>query len=374
MLAETIECIPEPAPAAAGGTDEYRDLLLAASSAAPDATTPAPKLDPLPKFGDPSRFRATIDTSRFFKPPRAFRYTEQTVAGENRSDNHFQGVARAGDYLLVTGADWTERRAHLLIVKVKRDAQGAPTGGSLERIVAIDTQRPHPGGVQRSGNLLVVPVEGGGLDSCVRFFDVSDPASPKQVGGSTIVRKNRKKAGAAGVARLPDGRLLVAVWWDEKKKSRLGFYLSKSTNPADGFHPKGFEVDFKPVVGKDRTYQAIALLSPELVAGAAGQEVRLWFVGLHNDTSKSGFVNGSNQAELAEIRFPAPAAGGWADGTGGAFQVGKVIPQTFNLQGFANFAAAAGVDVESENRLSIYATHLWRTGEGLQFCWCRTKP
>jgi hypothetical protein len=351
--------------------DEYVSVAMPTLGAGTpiDCRCPSATVDTLfaGAFSAPAAFQAAVGPAHF-QPKRHKRYLEDTLIDLNSSDNHLQGVQRAGDYLLVTGADWTESRAHLFVVRAKRDAAGVPTGGELVRVACIDEQRAHPGGCQRLGNLLIVPVEGKKIDSCARFFDVSNPAAPLLVGGaSTITRAGRAHAGAAAVTCLPGGRFLAGVWWDEgagKKAAMLDLYLSAGTDVRQGFSAQPFAIDFGKTLGREVAYQSIAFLCPERQA-APGGGMSLWMVGLWNTKqSTSNYFKGDDVADLFRLTIPDPA--GW----GPAANVGIVAKgsRTFKFgRRDGNFSAAAGVDVEPDGRLAVYAAHHWRDDRKLRF-------
>lgn len=314
-------------------------------------------------------FQATIGPQHF-APPREFRYMERTVTGKNRSDNHFQGIQLAGDCLYLTGADWNEKRAHLLIVRVNRRENGVPVGAQLERIVAIDDEHPHPGGCHRMGNLLVVPLEGGGRGSRVKFFHIADPFDPKLVGGNSTIERSYPKAGAAAITRLahPSRRLVTAVWSDAKK-SLIDLYLSRGEDVRDGFFADPITIDFGETLGFHPFYQAIAFLAAE---AAGPNEARLWLVGMGNSKSRSGLLKGKNVADLIELRVPVPPNGAWA--AGATASIRHAADRQFEVgRSDGNFSAAAGIDLDADGHLGFYAAHHWRDDQGLRFTVCRSQ-
>lgn len=357
--------------------DEYVSVALPALGAgtAIDCRCPSAAVDAAfaGGFSAPAAFQAAVGPAHFQPPKRHKRYLEQSLIDLNTSDNHLQGVQRAGDYLLVTGADWTESRAHLFVVRTKRDAGGVPTGGELVRVACIDEERAHPGGCQRLGNLLMVPVEGKKIDSCAKFFDISNPAAPSLVGGaSTIARAGRAHAGAAAITCLPGGRFLAGVWWDEgagKKAAMLDLYLSAGADVRQGFSAQPVPIDFGKTLGKEVAYQSIAFLCPERQA-ASGGAVSLWMVGLRNTKqSTSNYFKGDDVADLFRLTIPEPAAWGAAsrvsivDKGSRTFKFGRTD---------GNFSAAGGVDVEPDGRIAFYAAHHWRDDRKLRFSFTRS--
>jgi hypothetical protein len=356
--------------------DEYGEVtLLPIPPGTPiDTTAPSGSVEKaFSAFTAASTFEVAVDGH--FKKPRQHRYLHNTVIGGNTPDNHFQGLAAAGDHLLLTGSDWTEGRAHLLVIRLNRDPAGLPRSGKLVRVLAIDRDRPHPGGCQRLGDLLVVPLEGKKVDSRVVLLSVADPAKPAFVGGSsTIERPGQPKAGAAGITRLPDGHLLVAVWRDEsrllgfRKTSVLEFYRSRTPEVRDGFHSAPAVLDFGREMRRHPAYQTIALLAPD----RDGDGFRVRMVGLRNTQQAIGnYFKGQDVADLFEVRLPASAPPEW--GSGVQVRIARLGERTFQFGGLnGNFSAAGGVDLLPGDRLEVHACHHWRTDHAIQFSHART--
>ncbi|MEX2610958.1 MAG: hypothetical protein WEA24_13495 [Gemmatimonadota bacterium] len=308
-----------------------------------------------------------------FRGKRKARYHREDSPGMNRAENHFQGMARHGDTLYLTGADWDEPAAHLFVCALDTDAGGAPTGARLESVLALDTELPHAGGVQRLGDVLVVALEGPARDSRVRFLHLEDPARPTFVGGhSEIVRTGQTKASAGAVARMADGRLLVGVAW----RNALDLYLTRDADLRNGYVPAGGApaprtLDLGPTHGKP-AYQAIAFLPPEEWARADGgaREVRLPVVGFRNTSQAlSNWWRGEDHADLFELIIPGQALDAWPGGP--EILIRPITSSAFDFGRFdGNFSAAAGLDVEAGGALAIYAAHHWRTGEGIRFSVC----
>jgi hypothetical protein len=142
-------------------------------------------------------------------------------------NNHFQGIQRLGNHLLVTGSfPYKTSRSDLLVCRLgSRAPDPGPWGSNLmrsrnpaniDRLVAyhaIDGQYWHPGGFSLVGNVAVVPLENTAGDSRIVFLDMADPERPVLLPAHEVVRP-RFKAGACAVTPLPDGRLILAVWSD----------------------------------------------------------------------------------------------------------------------------------------------------------------
>lgn len=355
--------------------DDYETPIpLPSSSLFIDLNAPAVMADAqllrLPGAG--RAFRVQVGDLHFVDP-RDKRYLQEGFPGKNRADNHLQGVQRFGDFLYCTGADLTEHIAHLFIVRLQTDGSGAPTGGTLERIVALDRDLPHPGGLQRLGNVLVVPLQGdkGDGDSKLVFVQVSDPSNPVLLGGrTTIPRTGRKKTGAAALARLPDGRILAGGWCEDGGRGLLDLYLSESADLTDGFVPGAVTCNLSGMVDPEPAYQSIAFMQPERSTDPGGNpETCVRIVGLRNtQQGVSNWFKGENFADLYELRIPDATLAAWPSG---AVSLGLARSRAFSFGKVdGNFSAAAGLNLEDDGRLTLYAAHHWRIGRELHFSAC----
>jgi hypothetical protein len=142
-------------------------------------------------------------------------------------NNHFQGVQRIGNHLLVTGSfPYEESRSDLLVFRLgSRGVDPGPWGSNLTRdrnptqvdrlanYFQIDHDFWHPGGFSLVGDVAAVPLENFAGDSKVVFLDVSNPEEPVPLPDHTVDRPGFR-AGACAATPLPDGRVLLAVWSD----------------------------------------------------------------------------------------------------------------------------------------------------------------
>jgi len=323
----------------------------------------------------------------YFRDHRAWRYSDRDAPGRNRADNHFQGVQRMGDTLIISAGDWNEPAAHLLVVALEEGDEGLPVGGRLEKVFAIDTVRPHAGGIQRLGELLGVPLEGGGDGrSEVRFLRVANPRSPAFVGGDSAIVRRNPKASAVGMSRLPDGRLLIGVAWSDF----LDLYLTKTARVQDGYVQQAAEavppgeaalplavtLDLRRPEPKRPYYQAITLF-PAVEwrpAGAAQPGVRVPMLGFRNTSqSVSNWRRGKNFADFFELRIPAERLADWTGGP--EVTVGPLMSKQFFAGSFdGNFCAAAGIDVLSDDGCALYAVHHYRRKGDIRLTEYRTDP
>lgn len=350
--------------------DEYREDVLGRATGSIDLTAPAcaaaPAFAALPQSGR----SFIIDTAgQYFVGKRRWRYHEKDIPGWNRADNHFQGVQRKGDHLFITGGDWNEPAAHLFVAELRTDVVDVPVSGRLVRIISLGGKSPHPGGIQRLGDLLGVPLEGG-KHSAVRFLCIENPADPTSIGGASTIVRREKKASAVALARLGDDRLLVGVAFQHS----LDLYLSLGGDIADGYvperrtsRPHGVRIDLDGIAARRPAYQAIHFFAPEPVAAIDGGGVMVPMIAFRNTRqSLSNWYDGQDLADLIEIRLPQTLLDDW---TGGAAPLAAhaATPREFLPGRYdGNFSAAAGVDVYEKDRIRVYAVHHWRTDEGIR--------
>jgi hypothetical protein len=353
-------------------TPELDDAVSAAVLDCPGCDAEA-AFAALPRHGAafPVRVAPTLFTGR-----RAKRYLQHTYAGENRSDNHLQGVQRYRDFLYFTAGDMTERVAHLFVSRLECDENGVPIGGEVAAVLCIDDENDHPGGMQRLGNVLAIAMEGRG-DSSVVFLQLDDPLRPAVIRGATIRRPGLRKASAAALTRLPDGRVLAGVCWYEARLLRrdrawLDLYLSAGTDLRNGWQPARVAVDVRAQFGDAPPWQSIAFLDARVAAGDDGASlVTVYLLGLRNTKqSLSNYVPGKDLADQFRLTFPAAALDAWGDDVKPV--LAHIDTDRFMFDEYwGNFSAAAGIDVEDDRSIALYGAHHWRIGERLRVSVCR---
>lgn len=348
--------------------DEYRHDVLVPAAAPPDLTCPdcdaATAFTAVPQSGR----SFLIDTGgSWFVSKRRWRYHENDIPGWNRADNHFQGVQRKGDHLLITGGDWNEPAAHVLVVELDTDGDGTPFAGRLVRVLSLGRKAPHPGGIQRLGDLLGVPLEGAGRTS-IRFLCIENPADPTSIDGAATIVRREAKASAVALARIED-RLLVGVAF----RHSLDLYLSVSdditagwVNEPGGTLPHGVRIDLDGVVARRPAYQAIHFFAP-IPASDADGGVIVPMIALRNTRqSLSNWYDGQDLADFLEIRLPQSLIDDWtgavSPGVVHTGQTREFLPGRYD----GNFSAAAGLDVYGSDRIRLYAVHHWRTDAGIR--------
>jgi hypothetical protein len=305
-----------------------------------------------------------------FSGNREFRYLQSDIIDKNDSANHLQGVQRFGDILLFTGADWTESVAHLFVARP--DANGAL---NVDRIIALDRERPHAGGFQRLGRLLLVPLEGKKkVTSRIVFLSIDDegnvdfvaqPAADGTESKLMIDRGNKVTASTAAAAQLDDGRIIVGVSWP--KSGFLGFsktgfidlYLSETHDVRRGFKPL-VRCEFKTAAD----YQNMHFLkaTPDASGG-----IRLHVLASRSTAQGSGnWLKGDNVLEKLEIPVAPDLIANWP--LGPVPTVAVVASREFRIpRQDGNFSAAVGVDVLPDGQPVLLCGHHWRHDGSFRF-------
>lgn len=278
--------------------------------------------------------------------PEAFddlRYTDRgDIAG---LENHFQGIARYGNNLFITGScppmrhgqDWS--RADLLVFELgSRSASGpwksnlnakgaSPSADCLLNYFAVDRQAGnggtenwwHAGSFGRLGDQLVIPLENSkDRRSVVRFVDVSNPQAPSVGLQKDIERLGSPYAYKGGVCTATDlsddnqTPQLLTVWSDSDAKGAR-FHLDLYRSPSPGadfvlvgqFWPEAGAHDDDDVKNFHRPFQGLDFLWD--TGGADGD--KLFVVGFENlgehRPAADPFDPNVNRACLYEVRLPA---------------------------------------------------------------------
>ncbi len=171
------------------------------------------------------------------------------------ANNHFQGVQRLGNHLLVTGSyPYRSKRSDLFVVRLgSRAADPGPWGSNMmrdrdppstDRLVnyfRLDPDYWHPGGFSLLDSLAVVPVHNSQGQSKIVFVDLQNPEEPKRLNAQDIDRPNYK-VGACAITPLQNDRLLLAVWSDSDEPPgggpapyHLDIYQSDAPNSTASF-------------------------------------------------------------------------------------------------------------------------------------------
>ncbi|HYH80097.1 MAG TPA: hypothetical protein VEX86_09870 [Longimicrobium sp.] len=290
-------------------------------------------------------------------------------------DNHFQGVQRLGNHLLVTGSfPYKTQRADLLVSRLSsRAPDPGPWGSNLVRdrdpatidrltsYFRIDGDYWHPGGLSLLGSVAVVPIENGAAgDSKIVFLDLADPAAPVRLPAQEIDRP-AFKAGACAITPLKDGRLILAVWSDSDVAPAgitAAFHLDLYLGGA-GMTDWSFIAQYFPPVDHrfHRKFQGLDFLWEEAPNGSES----LYLVGFENteETQPNPLSAGENRAylfkvahemlPLAPVPQPAQLAGSFM-----AFVDSKRFETSGN---WCNMDAGSCAYVDSSQQLVVYSVY-----------------
>ncbi len=319
------------------------------------------------------------------------RYTARFENGLGFS-NHFQGVQRLrrGNYLVLTGGDPNEPRSHIFIAKMgSRYAQGGwrsnlietgkpPDEDQMVRVIGIDPDLWHAGGISVLGDILAVPIYGNGknegsqqVHAKIVFYSMVKPEAPQRL-NFTIDRPG-VKAAAVALTKLPNGYILVAVWSDsDSLERRLDFYISKSTNILDGFHQQKvtwLASNVQASIGQQPNFSNFQNIN--FITQTDG---RLFLVGFHNTSDAAPTLPGRDFADLYEVKFPSETAE--------QDPPRLLVPNITKVENKqlicedkqCNFDAAAGIYIDPNGILRLYATYHWASDNIIRFNEYRPRP
>lgn len=211
-----------------------------------------------------------------------------------------------------------------------------------------------------------------------------DPENPTRV-PCEINRPNRK-AGAAAIAKLTNGKFVCAVWRevDRKPKGRIDFYVSKSAEIRDGFEEKhnGAEGESKSVTWnygdlddsegvRDPQYQCINFIEP--IDNDAGDGItRLFMIGAENSALAAPIQGGDDFVDLFEVLIP----NDMLISSSRKPVLRKIQTKKFFCRNreYYNFDAAGGIYVDHNEGLYLYSGYHWRVNETIRFAEFRSTP
>jgi len=288
-------------------------------------------------------------------------------------NNHFQGIQRIGDHIILSGASKRSRHAHLFIARVdrqKRYSQTAlgtnvlfkviPLGDSLKEIICISKDEYwHAGGISLCGDILVIPLEGEiavngeGINvSKIIFYNLKNPIAPVEYPRSIVRRK--QKAGAATVVKL-NKRFLCAVWTDsDQHGKRFDFYLSKSNTIVDGFK-KSKTVSLDKI--SDRTGRVPRFQTIEFVQESDG---KLFIIGYLNTRKAAPVFNGRNKCYIYKCDYS-------LEDDKLNIALAEVYSREFDDGGRQyNMGGATGSYIQKNGNLLLYSAHHWKTKKSIK--------
>jgi len=292
--------------------------------------------------------------------------------------NHFQSIQRVpgSNYLVVSGSDANAPSSSLFVIRLAsrpgdaalgsnlRGVGPAPRGDEVVARVVIDTGLWHAGGLAAYGRVLAVPVYGGSpLTGRVLFYDVGDPENPVRM--PVRIERPGRKAYAVAMTRLANRHYLVAVLSDRDELARrLDLYLSQTEELTDGFGAEPVTWLAEQVIarqGQDANFGDF-----QNIGFVRQTDGRVFLVGLHNTAPSMDILPGRDYADLYEMQF-ADSLTRFASPELDVPTVTKIANRHLVCQaGHCNLDAAAGLYVDSEGNLSVYATTFWLDGNALK--------
>jgi hypothetical protein len=313
-------------------------------------------------------------TEGFGRPFRDRRYTIFHTHGGK--DNHFQGVQRVGNHLLISGSfPYSRKRSDLFVVRfASRPSDPGPWGSNLMRdrnppdmdrlanYFRIDGAYWHPGGFNLLDSTAVIPIENFDHQSKIVFVDVQDPEDPRLLTDREVDRPDYK-AGACAVTPLANDRILLAVWSDsdkpppDERKSPFHLDLYRSTHPNS---TKRFTLiaQFFPPEDHDfhRKFQSLDFIW----GGEQGGEETLFLIGFENTSGAAPEFPGDDVAYLFEVDLNALPASAPANPLllGDDF-LGQAEPPCVFVcsKRWYNMDAGSCAYVDSNQQLIIYSVY-----------------
>ncbi len=312
--------------------------------------------------------------------------------------NHFQGVQRHGNYLLVSGGHkhGSHGGSQLILVEMgSRANQAWSVPNYFDRNAANSYKRPHPddrimamatidhakwhgGGCQMMGTRMAIPIYGGGSGSEVRFYDFGGLFAA--LGGGPMTHSDirqsienapfskvetKPKVKAVALSCLPNGTP-VAVLWDDKDllfyhESTAGVWEHKGT--VDASDIAGFD-HLDPLSGVwKRDYQNINLF----LDTTQGGRPMFYLLCFHNTSLLNAGKNRADVFKFAPNLDPTRRVvdADPAQDSQGIKRVLRLEMSKAGKQGKQyNFSAAAGAYLARGGSLFIYSTPHWLRKKG----------
>jgi hypothetical protein len=324
-------------------------------------------LDSFRRLRQRGHFLAAWDGDKVFTKDR---YTSSVSNGLGLN-NHFQGVARLGRYVVISGGDQHRPAGELYVVRMDSRKVTQPFRSNLwkstlppEEDVAVlrvhlDSALWHAGGIDALGDVVVVPLEGGKANARVDFYDFTDPEQPSLIKKATIER-TVNKASAATLAQLDDGRFVLAVWWYPKARN-FDFYVTTDLEA-------GWAGPVTVTLPKPK-YDFVAYQCISFVKQADGA---LFLLAFENTSEQAPTNPGVDLAHLWRVAVPpgAPQGGAWP-----GLAMEQVDFRRFNCKDRqANMDAGSSAWVDPSGELHAYSCYHWRQDNRILFSEFRAQP
>lgn len=308
------------------------------------------------------------------------RYTRVNVAGINFGVNHIQGIQRLrnSNYLVISAGDKVIETSHLFVARLgtrrltrywgsnilsKKDPSDVDT---IVQIAALDKGAWHAGGISTMGDILAIPLyqEEPGRTKVV-FLNMREPEQPTMF-DNTLNRDAFRRSNAVALTKMPNGRYLCAVWREvtSKPHGRLDFHLSTDNDFRNGFHSEASTWSFSELPGGgNRTYQNVNFVMPDSVQNNSVDGTTVFYmIGTQNDSKSAPIGHGSDLADLFRVEFPNSLFSDHRSGD--KITLTSLMTRKFHAgNSHANFSAAAGVYVSTDDTLALYAGYHWRDEE-----------
>lgn len=303
--------------------------------------------------------------------------------------NHFQGIVRRGSYLFISGGNNKEKKAQLIIAKVGSEEKYTDYLRSNilkvsnrvnyikfpyrkdSTIKSIDiTVGPnwHAGGISNSGDILVIPLEEFRKDnkhkisSAILVYDISNPENPHRIEKACITSgREGRDAGSSFIYRLDNGKFIIGVRASHVQgvEESLDLYISKSDNIEDGLEENMITAKYSEV-SKLSLGQSMGIVKD----CESGQLFLLIMetIDISNHVYRRFTLQGHNMAYLHKISFNLDSHNPLvvSEFKEGVYHIDKNLGKA-SINTFGNFGAAAGINVNSNNEMSILSAAHFRT-------------
>jgi hypothetical protein len=255
------------------------------------------------------------------KTGKDFRFTGG-IKEDGGDFTHLQGLSAHRDVHLLTQSDETHRSGRLLVADRRAGSQTLLRELDLPVVSETMPFYFHAGGCQLIGDCLVVPSETRKNKSVVAFFDVSDPASAREVDVALRITRDIRDAAAAGVTNFTRGGQevwLVAVF----DSGTVDFYESR-----DLARPLPFTLSFSCKI-IEKHHQSLVLLTDTTN--------RVFAIGINKT-----FI-GENTAVLYEVDFV-------------NHELTLIKERKFSPKGGASLRWGADLEIASDARLVMHCS------------------
>jgi hypothetical protein len=249
----------------------------------------------------------------------------------NMVESHVQGVARYGNYLLLSHNNKGYSHGFIIVLNVESMKM-------VHKICTPDEHYNHPGGMQVIGDYLMVPVENSSYSqSLIHFYDLSMMTDSEPPKNETFgITREFDGAGAAGITNYTDSETeyyLLAAY----NNGAIDFYKSNG-NPISK-NPGFQEILFSAKLSGE-VYDSICLITD------VNQQIHMVGFRVHN-------LGGSNQdyADLYEIDLPGQCVSEVISSRHFHSKHGGVV----GLAG-VHFRWGSGLQIVSDSSLDFFAT------------------